>query len=309
MIGEVCGYTETWSVPANDLESLKVYTTMFSSYLFNISNTSLWNITFVANTPKDFAERAEELDADQGRRLQWHGQDYSWVDWRQPFDLKLLFPDRLVENPLTPKLALDYYNVIDCSREGRAEALPEGFPFTVEPHLLVRLRMTFLTESDRGKFACLSLSTRNAMREMLAPFGMTPCRDRSYRCRADLEIDPAPSPPPPTDWNIPPSPPAYVYEVLTLTAATGGSALFFVIGCICCVAVGGNSLRERRHSRMLGTERERVDTMPFAPEEERQRGDGMLTGPLRPDLRQPARRLNTGFSFGGMDLRYDAVRR
>ena len=32
-----------------------------------------------------------------------------------------------------------------------------------------------------------------------------------------LECDPAPSPPPPNNWVIPPSPPAYTYEVLTLT--------------------------------------------------------------------------------------------
>ena len=36
-----------------------------------------------------------------------------------------------------------------------------------------------------------------------------------------LECDPAPSPPPPDNWQKPPSPPAYVYEALTLATATG----------------------------------------------------------------------------------------
>ena len=124
-----------------------------------------------------------------------------------------------------------------------------------------------------------------------------------------LECDPAPSPPPPQGWVIPPSPPAYVYEVVTLSVATSSSALFFVVGCLCCIAVGGHHVRERRNARMLGTERERVDEMPYKRQEMKRRGIGVLTGPVRPDLRQPARRLNTGFSFGGMNLEYDALHR
>jgi len=306
----VCGYTETWSVPANDPVSIEVYQTIFASYLFNISNTSIANISVEANNVAQFKERGEELDADQGRRrMQQSNSDFSFVDWRQTFDLTQLYPERLVDDPLTPDVAQDLYNVIDCSREKNEELVEEGRPFGINGDRLIRLKITFLSESDRGKFACLSLTTRNAMRDLLTPFGMTPCRDRSYICRGELEVDPAPSPPPPDNWVIPPSPPAYAYEVLTLTAASGGSALFFVVGCLCCVAVGGNSLRSRRHARMLGSERERVDEMPYALEEDRRRGIGVLTGPLRPDLRQPARQLNTGFSFGGMNLGYDAVHR
>ena len=121
-----------------------------------------------------------------------------------------------------------------------------------------------------------------------------------------LECDPAPSPPPPQDWVVPPSPPAYAYEVLTLASATGGSALFFIMGCVCCVVIGGHASRGRHPSRMLGVKNQRVDRMPHVEEIYKRHGEA-LTGPFRSDLQQPARRLNTGFSFGGMDLGYDAV--
>ena len=211
-----------------------------------------------------------------------------------------------MDDPLTPDVAQALYNVIDCSRVRSEEIVEEGQPFGIHGDRLIRLKITFLTESDRGKFACLSLTTRNSMRDLLTPFGMTPCRDRSYVCRGSLEVDPAPSPPPPSNWVIPPSPPAYAYEVLTLTAATGGSALFFLVGCVCCLAVGGHAVRGRHASRMMGTKNERVDRMPYAKRDYAERGEEP-TGPFRPDLQQPARRLNTGFSFSGMNLRYDVV--
>ena len=43
--------------------------------------------------------------------------------------------------------------------------------------------------------------------------------------------------------------------------------------------------------------------LPFDYEE---RGEA-LSGPFRPDLKQPAQQLNTGFSFSGMNLRYNPV--
>ena len=121
-----------------------------------------------------------------------------------------------------------------------------------------------------------------------------------------LERDPAPSPPPPNNWVIPPSPPAYAYEMLTLSVATSGSAIFFLMGCICCVAVGGHAARGRHSSRFPGTKNERVDRMPYAKEDYEKRGEAP-SGPFRPDLKQPARRLNTGFSFSGMNLAYNSV--
>jgi hypothetical protein len=213
-VGEVCTYTETWSVPTNDPAALQVYLTMFGEYLFNISNTSLWNITIDADSPAQFASRAEPLDLQQQRRLQDDGyleenaygetqipQTIPWpapvpVDWRNEFDLAQLFPDRLVDNPLTPYESQNLYNTIDCGLEIDAETNSTS----IRPNMLIRIGMKFLSETERGFQACLTMTTQNAMRDLLAPFGMTPCRDRSYICRASLEVIPAPSPPPPDNW-------------------------------------------------------------------------------------------------------------
>ena len=123
-----------------------------------------------------------------------------------------------------------------------------------------------------------------------------------------LECDPAPSPPPPDNWAIPPSPPAFVYEAITLASATGGSALFFVISAVCCIGIGGRSIRARHFSRQLGVQDRRVDRMPYL--RRRYEMHGMEPGgPLRPDHQQPGARLaTTGFSFSGLNVGYNPVR-
>jgi len=125
-----------------------------------------------------------------------------------------------------------------------------------------------------------------------------------------LECDPAPSPPPPDNWVTPPSPPAYVYEALTLATATGSSALFFVISAVCCIGIGGRTIRARHNSRMIGTPGlSRVDRMPTLPARYERHGEE-FTGPFRPDHQQPGARLaptSSGFSFSGLTARYDPV--
>ena len=122
-----------------------------------------------------------------------------------------------------------------------------------------------------------------------------------------LECDPAPSPPPPDNWARPPSPPAFVYEALTLASATGGSALFFVISAVCCIGIGGRSIRARHFSRQLGVQDRRVDRQPYV-QRERQRFGEEPMAPIGPDHQQPGARLATGFSFSGLSVRYDSVR-
>lgn len=103
---------------------------------------------------------------------------------------------------------------------------------------------------------------------------------------------------------IPPSPPAFAYETLTLATATGSSALFFVISAVCCIGIGGRYTRARHNSRMIGTRDQRVDRMPYLPEEYERRGQEP-TGPFRPDLQQPGARLVTSsFSFSGLTTRH-----
>jgi len=98
-----------------------------------------------------------------------------------------------------------------------------------------------------------------------------------------LECDPAPSPPPPDDWVVPPSPPVLAFELITLSAATGTSALFVIFGAVCCLAVGGHTYRARHNSRMLGTKLYRTDEMPYVREESHRRGE-LWDGPVRNDL-------------------------
>ena len=123
-----------------------------------------------------------------------------------------------------------------------------------------------------------------------------------------LECDPAPSPPPPDNWVVPPSPPAFVYEVVTLASATGGSALFFVISAVCCIGLGGRSIRARHDSRQMGVRWRRVDKMPWKREGDARFGPEP-TAPFGPDDQQPGARLaSTGFSFSGLNIQYNPVR-
>ena len=98
-----------------------------------------------------------------------------------------------------------------------------------------------------------------------------------------LECDPAPSPPPPDDWVVPPSPPVLAFELVTLSAATGTSGLFVIFGAVCCLVAGGHTYRARHNSRMLGTKTLRVDEMPYARQEANRRGE-LWDGPVRNDL-------------------------
>ena len=122
-----------------------------------------------------------------------------------------------------------------------------------------------------------------------------------------LECDPAPSPPPPNDWARPPSPPAFVYEVITLASATAGSALYFVISAVCCFGIAGKYVRDRHTSRMVGSRWKRTDKVRWSEKEWEKRGENILDGAFRPDYTQPAAQLNTGFSFRGMAARYNPV--
>ena len=56
-LGEVCTYQETWSVPSNLPAALADYSLMFTEYLFNVSNSTLFNFTIVPTSIVDFEAR------------------------------------------------------------------------------------------------------------------------------------------------------------------------------------------------------------------------------------------------------------
>ena len=286
-MGEVCGYTETWAVPTNNPAALQVYLAMFGQYLFNISNTTLYNISVEADSPAEYSERRDPL----GRRGLQQAESIivedaatqlpftipfpapAPIDWRNDFDLATLYPEYLVDNPLSPYESQNLYNSIDCSLDGREELEFELDPL-LHPTTLICISMDFLTETDRGAQACLTMTTQNAMRDLLAPFGMTPCGDRSYICRPSLEIIPAPSPPPPNNWVIPPSPPVFGYEVEVVAVAGSGMGLYLMMACICCTVFGGRSMRARHQSRWFTDRLWRVQgAVPYAAEESRREGE------------------------------------
>lgn len=244
-LGEVCTYYETWSIPSNDLGALFDYTTIFSEYLFNITNVTLFNISIEASNPEAFQERItallpadgsastlppiypaktpgpgetyETIDwYERGRRVQKRpvfGHDTKTgkifepppartvtmpvgipvplpapVDWRQPFDLLTLFPNRLVEDPLNATWSLHRYQGINCSLpQTSLQRSAAPYAFTVLPESLMTIKAEFLMSSDRAHTSCMTLTTHHAMRDYLHPFGMVPCRDRSFECRSILE--------------------------------------------------------------------------------------------------------------------------
>ena len=269
-LGEVCTYYETWSIPSSDSGALSDYTTMFSEFLFNITNVTLFNISIAASSPEAFQERITALLPADGsastlppiypaktpgpgetyETIDWYergrrvlkrpvfGHDTKTgkifepppastvtmpvgipvplpapVDWRQPFEpfgLLKAFPNRLVEDPLNATWSLHRYQGINCALPPTSlQRSAEPDIFTVLPESLMTIKAEFLMSSDRAHTACMTLTTHHAMRDYLHPFGMVPCRDRSFECRGMLEYDPAPSPPPPNDWQIPPSPPTF----------------------------------------------------------------------------------------------------
>ena len=297
--GEVCTYVETWSAPENDVRALLDYQTMFQEYLFNITNTTLFNFSIAASSHEEFAlrrdllypERAEEVAAmaanlsaamhaqgvGRGRRLAGDGLepiypaktpepgqapediDY-WergrrvinrdiyghdrktgirddpapahgpttmplsfppplqrpIDWRssEVADFAKLFEKRLVADALNATWAQHRYRAMDCASTAdawmsassaaaaaarrRLENVPDNF--SAYSTTLFTITSEFLMSSERAREGVLTLTTWHAMRDLLAPFDLVPCRDRSFECRSILEFDPAPSPPPPNDW-------------------------------------------------------------------------------------------------------------
>ena len=102
-----------------------------------------------------------------------------------------------------------------------------------------------------------------------------------------LECDPAPSPPPPDNWQKPPSPPAYVYEALTLATATG------VVGALLRDQRGVLPRRRRpRHPRaaqLAPHRRARPARRQHALQKENARHGHEPTRPFGPTTNSPAR--------------------
>lgn len=324
--GEVCTYSETWSVPEATEEALEDFLTMFSHYLFNVTNTTLFNITLDASGPVEFALRRdllstnafpsqypaktpepgqlyEDIDWDErGRRVLKRpivGHDpvrdtqndparrapvfvpstepplAAAVHWRNEFDLPELFQSRLSPSALNVTWSNDRHRGIDCALDTTSnDTSAAPHQFSTLPDALVVLTTEFLMGTNLAHDAIMTLTSNHAMRQFLAPFAMVPCRDRSFQCRAILEFDPAPSPPPPNDWVIPPSPPAFAYEVGVAGVAASGTGIYLLFACLCCTCLGGRAVRQRHTSRWPVSSRLlRVENVHHGEEDSRLAGE------------------------------------
>ena len=326
-------YEEFLHVPSSSTDAdLLTYVQMMTDYT-NITNATLINVTATygkteewleqrrvyfgratyspppAPPPTDenpavekpffFDEKGVRLDIPQvARDSDLHEHFTSTTDFKMRYITTDKLADRLVlagkQRGDPEQMPKAYFHRAQCGDE-EATLVHVRVRILLQPHMYTDSRTEFFMRMYGG-----------TLDAAFKRFDVRSCFTETTE-NIRLECDPAPSPPPPMDWVVPPSPPAYAYEVLTLASATGGSAIFFMVGCLCCVFVGGHASRGRHPSRMLGVKNQRADRMPYVEEEYRRQGEA-LTGPFRSDLKQPARRLNTGFSFGGMDLTYNAVR-
>ena len=283
---------------------------MLTDYV-NVSNATLINVTATRGYETEFLE---------------HRRAYFGV----PSDPSPPTPPPHLGNPHTerPNLFDEDGVRIDLPQVARTNALRDGYfiagkmrgdPADMpaghwhraacghEDAVLVKVHVRLLFQSEDARLDFFMRVYGVTLDAAFKRFDVRSCfTEQTQNIR--LECDPAPSPPPPNNWLRPPSPPAFVYEVITLATATGSSAMFFIISAVCCFAVGGHAARERKKSRMIGTRGLRVDEMPWKAEEARrqQRGEA-LTGPFRADYKQPAAHLATGFSFKGMSTRYNPV--
>ena len=95
------------------------------------------------------------------------------------------------------------------------------------------------------------------------------------------------------------------HNIVTLVSAAGGSALFLVLGAVCCVVFAGKSAA--RDSRTAGAKKHHPGAHAWKLEGLDKMNENVLDGPLRPENAQPTGRAVAGFSFKGMTARYNPV--
>ena len=257
--GSRSGMIETFSVPSNATDDIEVYRRIFVD-LFNLTNITDINSTAYPVTA---------------------------TEWRESVYLNHGAADEFRRH--RRQLVLEQTYAID----GKTYAIDEleGLHSSMEcgaTQFLVTVQLEAIVRDPRARDAFFAVAYGYALTNVLRNFAIVPC-DTAFFKNVQLDILPAPSPPPPSDWVIPPSPPVWAYEVVILSTAASGSALFLLMGCLCCAVFGGkSSLRARHTSRFWGTKLERVDLMPYAEREYERRGqewDGIFKG----DARMPTR--------------------
>lgn len=287
---------------------LLTYVRMLTDYV-NVSNATLINVTATPGLALEFLE---------------HRRSY----FGMPTNPSPPTPPPHEGNPVTERpFFYDEYGVrIEIPQVARTNALanryliagkmrgdPEEMPINhwnraqcaADDAVLVRMHVRLLIQSEDSRTDLFMRLYGVTLDAAFKRFDVRSCFTEQMQ-NIRLECDPAPSPPPPSDWTIPPSPPVFAFELITLSTATGSSALFVVIGAVCCLVVGGRSFRARHNSRMIGTKMRRTDNMPYAREEAHRRGE-LFDGPVRNDLRLPARMLAETRSSGTSEFTFSTL--
>ena len=278
--GEIVTYREVFNVSSVADADLLTYMAMFAD-LTNTSNTTLLN---VSATPFDPA-------AYPGFRSIYFGDGPPSPPMPPPIyrprDPVLVDErgERIVPPQMARTNALKPLYYIRGEWLGDAGGIPNGTrrsdcAAALEGRALVLMEIRFLFQSYASREETMQLLYGGTVDRSLLRFGVRSCWSEQFR-NVRLECDPAPSPPPVGDWVVPPSPPAFGYELVVASAAFGGSGLLFGFGCLCCLCFLGGSTRSRHTSRMLGTKLLRVDEMPYVRREYAERGEeprGIVAG-------------------------------
>ena len=261
---------------------------MVSSYV-NITNTTLANVTTTSGTISAFRRHRRRY---MGTSITPSPPTPPPHEGNPPRDKAFL--DEFGKSIDLPKLlrdnGLDERYTFAGKERGDPELLPEGNLPQAEcgddGAILVRVKVRTLLQTDDARQEFFTRVYGVTVDYEFKRFDIRPCLTEIIT-NIRLETDSAPSPPPPNDWNKPPSPPAFVYELTTLAVASSSSALFFLVGAVCCLGIGGGNVRSRLHSRFYGTGRNRVDKM--LGQERAQREEGQFAGGIfGPDLAIPS---------------------
>jgi len=320
-IGDVVEYVEYLYVPAESTSiDFPAYVQMVTDYT-NRTNTTLSNVSVSA--PWTFAS----ISAGASMRFEWReheraklghptnpapptppphlGNAHSEAAFVGEDSARIELPQIARNNGLQ-----DRYFIAGKMR-GDPDEMPADHWYRADcgsaSANLVKTNVRILLQSTAAREDFFARMYGGTLDSAFKRFGVRACFTE-ITSNVRMEVDPAPSPPPPDNWRRPPSPPAFVYETITLATATGSSALFFAISALCCFGVAGTGARARHKSRMWGTKDQRMDTVRWAEEQSRrEHGENILDGPFRPNYAQPAEKLATGFSFRGMAARYATV--
>ena len=292
---------------------LPVLVQMFTDYV-NQSNATIANVSAVPGLALEFLEHRRRYF---GEQMFVQPVPPLLAETPLPITKDRAFSDEDGVRIKLPQLARDnglasrYF--LAGNLRGDASLLPVGnlarANCAAEGSTLVKVHVRLLLQSAEARLDFFARLYGVATDAAFQRFDIRSCfTEQTENIR--LECDPAPSPPPPDNWVKPPSPPVFAFEVVTLTAASTGSALFFVVGFVCCLAVGGRSARARHTSRMIGTKTLRVDGMPYVREEAHKRGE-LWDGVVANDLKLRGRMLaetskaadsssTSGFTFSSL---------